>query len=672
MLAAAIEKGIDPDTTYYTSAPFTCTTGPVVRGRLRGRQAVDGDAPTTTPTPGTISVTSATLRSDNTVYAQLTLDVGPDNVWRMAKRLGVHLTQKPVASIGLGSLSVSPLDMAAAYATFAAGGIYAKPTAIRKVVLPNGKVDKTAGWGKPQTKRVALARASPGRSPRCSAQNALYGTGCGLGRRHPPERRQDRARPSDHADAWFDGYTRDFSTVVWMGYPRGEIPMLDVHGQAVAGATFPVPIWHLYMAAAEKRQPGAPVPDAERLPGLQAVHSTRLLGLPRRPARRPRTTTTTDDDGDEAGSRRPPSAAHADEPAPGRQRAASAEAASAVVYRGPAVDELLTIDEALALVLERVAAARGRGRGARRRRRAACSPSPRPRRVDLPSFPASAMDGFALRAADAPATLPVVARIAAGRPGAARARGRRGDGDLDGRRRARRRRLGRSDRGRRGARRRSSSCRARSPRARTSGRAAAISRAGDPVVAAGVRLGPAHLGALAAAGVTHGALQPASRASSLAVTGTRAALAGRAARAAARSTTRTASSSRRRSRSTGATVERLPPVQDDAEATRAAIERGLEADVLVTSGGVSVGVHDLVRATEAELGVEEVFWRVAVRPGKPVAFGVRGRTLVFGLPGQPGLVARRLRALRPPGAARAAGARRARGRRSGRAGSAAR
>jgi molybdopterin molybdotransferase len=82
-------------------------------------------------------------------------------------------------------------------------------------------------------------------------------------------------------------------------------------------------------------------------------------------------------------------------------------------------------------------------------------------------------------------------------------------------------------------------------------------------------------------------------------------------------------------------VERLPPVADDAEATRAAVARGLDADVLVTSGGVSVGVYDLVRATEAELGVEEVFWRVAVRPGKPVAFGVRGRTLVFGLPGNP-------------------------------------
>jgi molybdopterin molybdotransferase len=57
--------------------------------------------------------------------------------------------------------------------------------------------------------------------------------------------------------------------------------------------------------------------------------------------------------------------------------------------------------------------------------------------------------------------------------------------------------------------------------------------------------------------------------------------------------------------------------------------------VLVTSGGVSVGPHDLVRGTLAELGAEEVFWRVAMRPGKPISFATRGATLVFGLPGNP-------------------------------------
>jgi len=79
----------------------------------------------------------------------------------------------------------------------------------------------------------------------------------------------------------------------------------------------------------------------------------------------------------------------------------------------------------------------------------------------------------------------------------------------------------------------------------------------------------------------------------------------------------------------------LPAVADDEVAHRAALEVGLLADVLVTSGGVSVGPHDLVRGLLRELEVEQVFWGVAVKPGKPVAFGVRDRTLVFGLPGNP-------------------------------------
>jgi molybdopterin molybdotransferase len=86
---------------------------------------------------------------------------------------------------------------------------------------------------------------------------------------------------------------------------------------------------------------------------------------------------------------------------------------------------------------------------------------------------------------------------------------------------------------------------------------------------------------------------------------------------------------------TGVDVMPAQPVADDETALRAALERGLEGDVLVTSGGVSVGEHDLVREVERELGVEEVFWRVSIKPGKPVSFGVRGGTLVFGLPGNP-------------------------------------
>lgn len=111
----------------------------------------------------------------------------------------------------------------------------------------------------------------------------------------------------------------------------------------------------------------------------------------------------------------------------------------------------------------------------------------------------------------------------------------------------------------------------------------------------------------------------------------------------------------------GATVTRIPTVADTPEAHREALEMALQHDVVITSGGVSVGPHDLVRSVGQELGVEEVFWRVALRPGKPISFGVRSRspagersrspagetsrwpagqrpqptTLIFGLPGNP-------------------------------------
>src|SRR5204863_9300945 len=156
---------------------------------------------------------------------------------------------------------------------------------------------------------------------------------------------------------------------------------------------------------------------------------------------------------------------------------------------------------------------------------------------------------------------------------------------------------------------------------------------GDVVIASGVRLGAAQLGALAAAGVATVACARRPRVAILA-TGSELARPGErlapgqiyesngvmlaAALAAA-----------------GADIESLPAVADDEAAHRQALERGLAADSLVTSGGVSVGPHDLVRGLLRELGVREVFWGVAVKPGKPVAFGVRGPTLVFGLPGNP-------------------------------------
>jgi molybdopterin molybdotransferase len=242
------------------------------------------------------------------------------------------------------------------------------------------------------------------------------------------------------------------------------------------------------------------------------------------------------------------------------------------------------------------------------------------------------MDGYAVRSDDTPGTLPVAARIAAGRPaprdlrpGEAMGIATGGvvpggadavipfeyvvehDNDVE-------------------------IAEPVAPAANVRPRGSDL-RAGDTVVARGVTLGPAQLGALAAAGIPEVACAARPRASVVA-TGTELRSPGEelgpgevyeanglilAAQL----------------RSAGALAERLAVVADDEDAHRETLDRGLEADVLVTSGGVSVGPHDLVRRIEAELGVEEVFWRVAVKPGKPVSFGVRENTLVFGLPGNP-------------------------------------
>jgi molybdopterin molybdotransferase len=86
----------------------------------------------------------------------------------------------------------------------------------------------------------------------------------------------------------------------------------------------------------------------------------------------------------------------------------------------------------------------------------------------------------------------------------------------------------------------------------------------------------------------------------------------------------------------GAVVASRATVPDDPDGTRAAIGRALDdADVVLVSGGVSVGPHDHVKPALQDLGVEERFWGVRLRPGKPTWFGTRGRKLAFGLPGNP-------------------------------------
>jgi penicillin-binding protein 1A len=253
VLSEAIEQGADPDSTYYTSAPFYYRPDPI------------GDCDTNwwcvetygNDYYGSSSIHSATLRSDNTVYAQLTLDVGPENVAEMAHKLGVRSSLKTregayVPSLGLGAMGVSPLDMASAYATLAAGGMYSRPMAITKVVLPDGKVDESAGWGVPERRRV-ISDGVAYEVTKILRDNINAGTGTGANIPRPAAGKTGTTER--HSDAWFCGYTPDLSTTVWVGYPQGEIPMESVHGISVAGGTFPAQIWRLFMQPALQNEP---------------------------------------------------------------------------------------------------------------------------------------------------------------------------------------------------------------------------------------------------------------------------------------------------------------------------------------------------------------------------------------------------------------------------------
>jgi molybdopterin molybdotransferase len=252
--------------------------------------------------------------------------------------------------------------------------------------------------------------------------------------------------------------------------------------------------------------------------------------------------------------------------------------------------------------------------------------------VDLPPFASSAMDGFAVRASDLPGTLRVVGEAAAGQPFGAGVE------------------LGSAVAISTGAVVPEEAdavvpienvvmsanvveiARSVEPWAHVRPRGGDVA-AGEVVVPSGVMLTPARLAAAGASGVAE--LLCARRPNvTVLATGSELVDPGEALRPGQIYETNGLMLASALA-AVGVEVLPEPPVADDERALREALERGLAADVLVTSGGVSVGEHDLVRAAERELGVEEVFWRVSIKPGKPVSFGVRGDTLVFGLPGNP-------------------------------------
>jgi penicillin-binding protein 1A len=253
VLATAIKQGIDPKDTYYDgTSPMTLE----IPGG--GTWKVENDE----PGGGTMSLEEATWQSINVVYAQLDLDVGPENVTETAHSMGIEaeLQSNPAEAIGGLAHGVSPLEQADGYATLANGGIHHDPTAISKVEFPDGKVDEIESE---EGERVL----TPGQA--FVVTDVLKGVitqGTGAGYTNLPyctEVAGKTGTSEEESDAWFVGYTPEFSTAVWVGHPRSR--ETTGFGGPTAG-----PIWRDYMEAAVGSECPA-FEEPESLPELSAL-----------------------------------------------------------------------------------------------------------------------------------------------------------------------------------------------------------------------------------------------------------------------------------------------------------------------------------------------------------------------------------------------------------------
>jgi penicillin-binding protein 1A len=210
---------------------------------------------------GVATIDEALTHSINTVFAELILEVEPLNVVKTAEAAGIASPERPLQddryrpAIALGGLrhGVTPLEMAAAYATFAAKGTYARPYAIAKIADRSGRPVYVS---RPQTtsafdaKEVGVLNA---------ALMHVVEQGTGTAARIGRPVAGKTGTTQNYGDAWFVGFVPQLSTAVWVGNPDRIEPMTSVHGRRVSGGSFPALIWGQMMRSALAGVPTLPI-----------------------------------------------------------------------------------------------------------------------------------------------------------------------------------------------------------------------------------------------------------------------------------------------------------------------------------------------------------------------------------------------------------------------------
>lgn len=237
VLVAALEKGIKPSSTY--SAPSQlCPKGWPKDGCPVNNYGNSGY--------GRVTVEKATINSINTAYAQMIVSVTPKKIVEVGHRMGIKTDVKPFHAVGLGSGNVTPFEMASAYATLAANGVYHEPRFYSEIRDGAGNVIEKGAADPVQ----AIDSNIAAKVNEILQKAVLQGTGKRAKIGRPQAGKTGTA--TEFRNAWFCGYTPDLSTAVWMGYKENERQsMRSVHGvRNVAGGTIPAEMWADYMKVA--------------------------------------------------------------------------------------------------------------------------------------------------------------------------------------------------------------------------------------------------------------------------------------------------------------------------------------------------------------------------------------------------------------------------------------
>jgi penicillin-binding protein 1A len=258
VLTTAIKQGVDPYSTYYDGTSPKTLTLPG-GGTWTVNNAEPGN--------GTMSLAEATWNSVNVVFAQLDLDVGPENVTHTAHQMGIEapLESVPAEAIGGLAVGVTPLEMADGYATLADGGVHHDPTAISRVEFPNGKVDEP----NPSAGDRVLTEGEAYEVTKLLEGVITQGTGAGYTSIGCSAEAGKTGTSEGESDAWFVGYTPLYSTAVWVGHPQSR--EATGFGGPTAG-----PIWRSFMESAVAGNcPEFPEPSSlPELSGLNSEHTS--------------------------------------------------------------------------------------------------------------------------------------------------------------------------------------------------------------------------------------------------------------------------------------------------------------------------------------------------------------------------------------------------------------